>query len=143
MGRVKNDKGNVISGSIDHRGYISLHFHLNGKKCTVKVYRIVAELFIENIHDKPCVNHISGNKLDNRVENLEWSTYAENIQHAMDNNLNGCSKRIKAVNVKTNKEVIYTNLKAVINKFKMNSRTLAKCIKDKKLYKNIMFTKLE
>lgn len=52
-------------------------------------HRFIAEKYIPNPENKPCVNHINGNKSDNRIENLEWVTYLENNNHAKQNKLWG------------------------------------------------------
>ena len=43
------------------------------------IHRIVAELFLPNPENKPCVDHINCNKHDNRAVNLRWVTYSENM----------------------------------------------------------------
>lgn len=72
----------ILKPIVQADGY--LHFTLckNKKKYQMPAHRIVAQTFISNPNDKPYINHINGNKMDNRVENLEWVTSSENTQHA-------------------------------------------------------------
>ena len=61
--------------------YLSVRLSKNGKERHVKVNRIVAETFIQRPELE--VNHKDGNKLNNSVDNLEWCTRKENVQHAI------------------------------------------------------------
>lgn len=60
-----------------------LYVGIHGVKHSV--HRIVAETFLDNAECKPEVNHINSKTDDNRLENLEWCTRKENMQHAYDN----------------------------------------------------------
>ena len=79
-------------------GYYSYCECINNVKRDVVVHRQVAERYIPNPHNKPCVNHIDGNKLNNDVSNLEWVTHKENSQHASRLGLNDYQKTRKTKN---------------------------------------------
>lgn len=81
FGRVRNNKKRIIATSLDKRGYARVYLYCGKKKRTCTVHRLVAKSFIENPCNKDQVNHIDGNKANNKVENLEWSTGKENMRH--------------------------------------------------------------
>jgi hypothetical protein len=68
----------------NNRGYMTLRLSKDRRAYTKCVHRLKAEAFIPNPFNKRYINHKNGNKLDNRLENLEWVTHAQNIRHAYD-----------------------------------------------------------
>lgn len=92
-GRIKGKgldykKGKIISGSTDSKGY--RYLTLKGQDCTIKnpkIHRLVAIAFVKNPHNKPQVNHIDGDKLNNDISNLEFVTNEENRRHALETGL--------------------------------------------------------
>lgn len=67
--------------------YLYAHLSVKNKPYNEAVHRAVAKAFIPNPDNKPMVNHIDGNKLNNNACNLEWVTCSENHRHAIDTGL--------------------------------------------------------
>jgi len=91
LGRVRSlprisCQGHPLKGGYrkpqNRSGYLSICLHKEGVWSKYLMHRLVATTFIPNPENKPEVNHIDGNKHNNRVENLEWCTKSENLMHA-------------------------------------------------------------
>jgi len=103
----------ILSLSTTHNGYkfVSLRIGRNSK--SVRINRAVAIAFIPNPDNKPEVNHIDGNKTNNHLSNLEWSTKSENCRHAYKTGLhkgawkgkfgkdNKASLKVKQIDIKS------------------------------------------
>lgn len=76
--------GGVMKTSYNNRGYEMAWFCKDSKRKACTVHRLVALAFIPNPLGLPEVNHKDGVKSHNYVENLEWSTVADNRKHAWD-----------------------------------------------------------
>lgn len=73
----------ILTSHPNDSGYWSIVLNRRGHFIQV----LVAKAFVPNPENKPCVNHIDTDKSNNKSTNLEWVTYAENMEHAHDNGL--------------------------------------------------------
>lgn len=87
-------RGKLLTFSKTNSGYLRVIMANNGIHKLILVHRLVAQAFIPNQLNKREVNHINGNKTDNRVENLEWVSSSENKIHAFKNKLYKSEKPI-------------------------------------------------
>jgi hypothetical protein len=82
MGNIKNSKEKLMTLTLNDAGYYRVDLRENSKLKIAAVHRIVAKAFIKNLNNYPVVNHKDSNRLNNKVENLEWCTYSWNNRHA-------------------------------------------------------------
>jgi len=91
-GKVINSKtGRELKFSKTSKGYLSVNLCKNNKRKMFRINRLVAKAYIENLENKPEVDHKNRITTDNRVENLRWATHLENMQNKGDykNNTTG------------------------------------------------------
>ena len=73
--------GIVLKPAVNHKGYLIVQLSLSGSKRNHRIHRLVAEAFIPNPENLPEVDHINGDRQDNRVENLRWVTGSANTRN--------------------------------------------------------------
>ena len=85
-GRVFSNKFGVereMTQTKGTTGYYNVGFSNGKEKKTFSVHRLVATTFLKNNKNLEIVNHLDGNKLNNDVSNLEWTTRGGNADHAV------------------------------------------------------------
>lgn len=132
-----NIKPIKLKYKIDKDGYYSVCLFQDGIRYFKRINRLVAETFIPNPDNKTEVNHKDGDKHNNFVNNLEWSTTSENIKHAFANGLNHTGiKNVKSSPViayKNNGEIhnIYENILRCAEDIGVNEATVRDSHKNK------------
>lgn len=76
----------IMKPALDNGGYLrTMLKNDEGKLCTIKVHRIIAQTFLIKKEIHTDVNHKNSIRSDNRVINLEWVTHSENVKHSFAN----------------------------------------------------------
>lgn len=118
----------------------------HGNKKTRLIHRIVAETFLVNIDNKPCINHKDGNKTNNEIFNLEWCTHKENREHAIRTGLAkgmpGEEHPLHKILSKDVKNIIKMIINGIDNEtiakmYKLNSKYVS-LIRHKKRWKQVI-----
>ena len=115
-------------------GYLSVTLSKDGVSERMNVHRIVATVFIPNPGNKPQVNHLDGNKSNNRVDNLEWCTAEENMRHCthITKTLHSMYAPVRTLCVEMNK--VYVSTSEAARDMGLNRRALSSAIQRNRMY---------
>lgn len=144
--KVKINKGyRIVKNKILKLGirnnYYVISLNKNNKRKSFQVHRLVAEAFIDNLDNKPIINHKNFNKLDNNVNNLEWCTQKENVNYSI------CNMKHRKIITHSNTKEKYISYRKSTNRYRItidkkeykSCKSLKEAIKmrDKILYEKI------
>jgi len=107
-GRIKGKRGRILKERINQTGYNEVVLTVSGTPNYVRAHVLVAKAFLGKPYSlrRLEVNHKDGNKLNNRVENLEWVTRSENLRHAYATGLRDGMKRYRRLS-KTQYQLVF------------------------------------
>jgi hypothetical protein len=127
-GEIKNNiTKKILSPSINKdSGYYQIDLWKDNKSKKYTLHRLVANNFIPNLENKPTVDHIDGNRLNNNVSNLRWATYSE--QNSRFNTFGVRSEKIKVINI-NGEELIFNRIKDVAEHFNCNISNISQMLK--------------
>ena len=153
-------RGRIMKFHKCKKGYLRANLRKDGSAKSHLVHRLVANAFIKNKYNKKTVNHKDANKSNNRVENLEWMTHQENVDHAVKMGLmkdtpRALEARVQASAKKTSKPIkiispngkitVYESMREAERKTNLNRRSMGRVIsgtiKDFRGYKITMMDK--
>ena len=125
-GEIRNSKGKIIKGEISNNGYRRVSLSNNDvKHKKMSVHRLVAETYIPNPHNYPEVNHKNENKLDNNVNNLEWCSTLDNLNHSRVIEKASVAKFRKVKCITTGK--IYNSIKEAADELGLYHSNIVAC----------------
>lgn len=90
-------KGEISKQQNHSKGYLTVRLFNGNEYKTFYSHRIVADAFVPKIKNAPQINHINGNKKDNKPENLEWCNNQENTIHAFAHGLCGHAESVMCI----------------------------------------------
>ena len=126
-GQIRNsENGHILTPQL-HDGYYHVRLTSPFGSRTCRLHKLVAETFLGPRPEKHDVNHKDGNKLNNRVDNLEYCTRSENVAHAYKNGLNKLTSSVKIVETGET----YNSINECARAIDGSSKNIALCLNPK------------
>ena len=120
-GKTQHIKGKILTICYNKRVNVyEIHLRKDGKRKCFKIHRLVADAFVYNDDpvNKTTVNHIDGDRSNNKADNLEWASYSENEKHAYDklhrpiNRAKLMKRRCESIDKNTNLHTVYESIES-------------------------------
>ena len=133
LGRVKSLRNNktrkekILKVKKNTTGYLYFSLYKNNVGKNYLLHRLVAEAFLENPNNYPCINHKDENKEKNNVNNLEWCTYLYNSNYGTRTERIVKSRLISIYCLETNK--YYNSIKQASEELNLDSSKIVKVLK--------------
>lgn len=146
--RNKNGKVRILKPQLTEKGYARVTLRNTSRKGKhKKIHRLVGEAFLTSPINlgQNHINHKDGIKLNNRVDNLEWATIQENMDHAMENSLITRNIKVRVYDTLAGTLEIIPSIGAAANRFGIGSVALKRylgCYPDLKLADRYLFEPL-
>lgn len=130
-----------VNGKISNGHKLGDYLVISIKYKSYRIHRLIAYTFLENPDNKNIVNHKDGNKLNNKVENLEWCTQQENVIHSFESGLRRNNEnKIVCLDIKGNILKIYNSQVEASNDLNIDIHAIRNCCDDRyKTVKNYIF----
>lgn len=145
LGNVKNKQtGELLTPHPNKRGYMRVGLYQEGsERVNVYVHRLVAEAFLEGGGDNMDVDHIRGNKADNRADRLAWTTRSENVKRAFDAGLKKPIDHPNAIPIKiVETGEVYPSLRSCAEAIGGDKNSIQNCLKgEQSTHKELHFEK--
>ena len=138
-GKVRNIKTkHVYKPNLRPDGYYTIHVRVHGNNRSVQLHKILASTWISNPDNLSQVNHRNGDKTDCRLQNLEWVSQNQNMDH-LYTKLHGTNEKYVLVMASKTKDfkdpIIFSSVKEACSYFKRTSRAIRKAITENTGYK--------
>lgn len=137
LGRVKslgnggtcNSSEHLLNPGCNNSGYLFVSLWKVGVHKQFLVHRLVAETFIPNPDNLPCVNHKDFNKHNNCVVNLEFCSAKYNTQYSL-------GYKIKMLDLNTNNTIYFDSLRDTARYLQADHHTISKYLNNKRVFRN-------
>ena len=125
--KINKCNATKLGYSIRKNGYKTVSLANDGTYITEYLHRLVAQAFIPNSENKPTVDHINRDRLDNRVENLRWATYSE-----QRSNQTSGETRIYATEIATGNKTLFESQNDCARKLGLSQSNINGCLKNRR-----------